>query len=135
MVAYSFKSRFAPPILEGRKCQTIRGARKRHAQEGEPLQLYVGMRTRSCRKIIPDPVCVEVQTIRIDFENGIVFLGDGWIRMPGCLDAFAESDGFRSWDEMRVFWRETHGLEYFEGVLIRWEPLDAVLSTSRPGAL
>ncbi len=47
MVAYSFKKRFAPPILfglthgplaEGMKRQTIRNDRKRHARPAEEIQ-------------------------------------------------------------------------------------------------
>ena len=38
MVAYSFKQQFAPAILSGAKCQTIRADRKRHAREGEAVQ-------------------------------------------------------------------------------------------------
>ena len=57
MVAYSFKSQFEEPIVAREKRQTVRGFRKRHARPGEPIQLYVGMRTRNCRKILtPDPI-------------------------------------------------------------------------------
>jgi hypothetical protein len=57
MVAYSFKERFAEPILNGTKGGTIRASRKGplraatggHAKPGEELQLYTDMRTRNCR--------------------------------------------------------------------------------------
>lgn len=51
MVAYSFKRQFGPPILAGTKGGTIRNDRKRHARPGEELQLYHGMRTKSCTLI------------------------------------------------------------------------------------
>lgn len=47
MVAYSFQKRFVEPIRSGRKRQTIRADRKRHARPGEVLQLYSGMRTNA----------------------------------------------------------------------------------------
>ena len=51
MVAYSFKARFAEPILAGTKLHTVRAPRKRDARPGEELQLYRGMRTRQCALI------------------------------------------------------------------------------------
>ncbi|MFO0729377.1 MAG: MT-A70 family methyltransferase [Nitrospiraceae bacterium] len=72
MVAYSFKSRFLPPIARGLKRQTIRAPRSRHARPGERLQLYAGMRTRHCYKIIPDPVCLEVCDIELHVGAAII---------------------------------------------------------------
>ena len=69
MVAYSFKSQFEEPIVAREKRQTVRGFRKRHAYPGEPIQLYVGMRTRKCRKILtPDPICVDLRHVLISFD-------------------------------------------------------------------
>ncbi|MFK5597639.1 hypothetical protein ACFZ8E_11600 [Methylobacterium sp. HMF5984] len=54
MVAYSFKARFAAPILAGTKAQTIpaeRTGRSRHARPGEQLQLFSGMRTKHCLRL------------------------------------------------------------------------------------
>ena len=69
MVAYSFKPMFAERIQSGAKCQTIRAHRKRHAREGERMQLFTGMRTKHCERIIPDPLCLGVQPIRIDLRG------------------------------------------------------------------
>jgi hypothetical protein len=127
MVAYSFKSRFAEPILEGTKRQTIRAiGKRRHAKPGERLQLYVGMRTRQCRKIM-DAACKEVLPVRLVFSKhsaaelfqvGNVPLG------PKAMEAFARLDGFASVDEMAAFWFAEHGdgrpLLGFEGVCVRW---------------
>ena len=68
MVALSFKAQFAPPIVAGIKRQTVRAGRKRPPRAGERLQLYVGMRTKHCRKIIPDPICTEVSLIVIEVD-------------------------------------------------------------------
>jgi hypothetical protein len=39
------------------------------------------------------------------------------------LEAFARFDGFDSWSDMAAFWRETHGVDKFDGWHIRWLPL------------
>ncbi|WP_292672606.1 hypothetical protein [Mesorhizobium sp.] len=66
MVAYSFKTMFGPQVSALMKRQTVRADRKRHARPGEPVQLYQGMRTRNCVKLVdPDPICVRVRPIAI----------------------------------------------------------------------
>lgn len=139
MVAYSFKRRFVTPIRLGLsvdyerggvhpKRQTIRARRKRHAHEGDEIQLYCGMRTKGCF-LIGRARCVETQAISIHFRGR---RRSDWLRCarlgkvdrPRSLDEFARSDGFADWAEMRAFWREEHpGVDDFEGVIIFWEPL------------
>ena len=71
MVAYNFQEQFVAAIVDGRKRQTIRAiGKKRHAEPGERIQLYTGMRQPGCRKIIDDPVCVLAMPIRIS-ENHV----------------------------------------------------------------
>lgn len=128
MVAYSFQSRFAMPIVLGEKRRTIRANRKRHARPGEPLQLYVGMRTRHCRKIICDPVCIAVEPIRIQVPDSAYGSFCYWTPMNPAAAAtvidgeFAYRDGFGSVGDMLAFWLEKHGPGLFEGVLIQWRP-------------
>ena len=120
MVAYNFAPRFASLVESGAKVQTIRGHRKRHAREGEAVQLFTAMRTRACRKLVdPDPVGIGVLEIKIyrDFVQHPEVGGDGSIID---LDNFARDDGFADWSEMRAWWDKTHGIGLFEGVLIRW---------------
>ena len=145
MVAYSFKTIFADQVAGLRKCQTIRADRRRHARPGERLQLFAGMRTRQCRKLVtPDPVCLSVQ--RIDIVTSVLVDGviasiaiDGQPLDRGDIESFAEADGFgcaevgdwrlkeiggkgsARWN-MGHFWKESHGIGRFEGVLIKWEP-------------
>lgn len=69
MVAYSFKTMFADRIRAGENCQTIRADRKRHARPGEKMQIFTGMRTKHCERLIPDPLCISVEPIRIDLRN------------------------------------------------------------------
>ncbi|MCA0419608.1 MAG: ASCH domain-containing protein [Proteobacteria bacterium] len=135
MVAYSFNKRFAEPIATGHpatgiiKRQTIRAPRKRHAQPGELLQIYQGMRTTQCRKIIQDPVCVAVRPIELFVALGYVRFTDTGeaFGITWMLDDFARQDGFLHWADLQAFWQATHPEAsdkdmMFPGVLIRWEP-------------
>lgn len=124
MVAYSFQRRFVPMIEAGYKHQTVRAERARHARPGETMQLYQGMRTRTCRKILPDPICTCVRPIHIVIRAGLIErievrgLSDLWKPDP---DAFAISDGFESREDMSAFWAERHPSSAdFVGVLIEW---------------
>lgn len=142
MVAYSFKSQFVAPIRSGAKCQTVRADRKRHAQPGERMQLYTGMRTKACARIRPDVLClavhgIEICTSRLLTEGGHL-TGLASIAINGIpLDAgeiewFARLDGFDPafapgiWSirtaraGMGNFWLKEHGEGRFAGVLIQW---------------
>lgn len=124
MVAYSFKKRFANDIAHGRKRQTIRAhGKRRHARPGEPVQLYTGMRTKQCRKLLKtDPICKAVTDIRIRVPHSmepcqITFKGE-----TRYVDHdFARADGFDSPEDFTRFWFDTHGPGYFEGVVIEWD--------------
>lgn len=133
MVAYSFKSAFVADIEARIKRQTIRLPRPRHARPQERLQIFQGMRTKTCRKIIPDPVCVGVDRLVVDTRSGRL----DHLEINGCAldlmspeaDAFARADGFsRPPKDLRpiaffgVWWRTIHGRVLHEDlVLIRWE--------------
>lgn len=138
MVAYSFKAQFAEPIAGRIKLQTVRGPRKRHARPGESLQLYTGMRTKYCRKIVdPDPTCIALDHIwmRVDGRaselieaitiNGID-LGNEEIEAFAIADGFGSqlADGFAR-RRMGQFWIANHDVNAvgydFEGFVIRWE--------------
>ncbi len=128
MVAYSFKQQFVEPILSGRKAGTIRAdGKRRHVESGQTLQLYTGMRTRSCRLIAEAP-CQAVDRIVIRFSkdghHDTVRVAQRPLMRGFALDAFALTDGFTGWAAMRAFWAENHpGIERFEGVWIRWGDL------------
>ncbi|MFG1466679.1 ASCH domain-containing protein [Xanthobacter sp. DSM 24535] len=133
MVAYSFKSAFVADIERRIKRQTIRLPRPRHARPEERLQIFQGMRTKCCRKIIPDPVCIGVDRLVIDTRPGYL----AHLEINGVVlelaseeaDAFAVADGFgrpmpdhRPIDFFGVWWRSVHGPQLHEDlVLIRWE--------------
>jgi hypothetical protein len=136
MVAYSFQKRFAEPILDGSKLQTIRPDRRRHARPGEELQLYVGMRTKQCR-LVARKTCAAVLPIVLNFtsdltpQGGFAFVGEGYpfLAHGGAQEAsvigllgldglrfvaahcetLARNDGFTGWQAMKAFWIERHG--------------------------
>lgn len=135
MVAYSFNKRFVEPIASGHpatgivKRQTIRAPRKRHARPGELLQLYQGMRTKHCRKIIADQVCTAVRPVRLWIARGYVRFDDGGeaFGITAMLDDFARADGFLHWADLQAFWQTEHEQATdpeisFAGVVISWEP-------------
>lgn len=123
MVAYSFQKRFITPIRAGTKSQTIRAiGKRRHVRPGEALQIYYGMRTKHCEKIIEDQVCCHVMPIKIyngpRYINQIFVLG---LPMPTDLfDGFAVKDGFENAEDMHDFWMRSHGEGMFHGLLIGW---------------
>ncbi|MFT6668663.1 MAG: hypothetical protein ACJAVZ_000109 [Afipia broomeae] len=134
MVAYSFQRQFIEPIrlgirdpkAAGAKLQTIRAHRKRHARAGEMLQLYSGMRTKNCMKIVPDQLCEDVFNIRFEVaKSGIkdIYFGlsEPRFELPK-VNEFAQEDGFFDADAMRDFWLSSHGEGLFEGVLVKWFP-------------
>jgi hypothetical protein len=148
MVAYSFKVRFAEPILDGRKGGTIRATRKwrygpgpsaelgGHAYPGRELQLYTGMRTRQCR-LIGRKTCVAVEPIRLDFIAERFHLrgrsaNEFRIVEGDDLDAFARFDGFEDFKAMADFWQNTHGDPDFDGWHIRWMALPGSIGGKRP---
>ncbi len=137
MVAYSFRPQFAEPVATLAKRQTVRAiGKRRHARPGEPVQLYTGMRTRQCRKLLDvDPVCIDVRPILIvvdRFSRPMLTRMeiDGVSLSRWDINAFALSDGFdvpgeaKSFAHVRMahFWLKHHGEGTFEGVVIRWEP-------------
>jgi hypothetical protein len=121
MVAYSCKRCFVDPIRSGRKPHTIRAERKRHARIGETVQLYTGMRTKSCM-LIGTATCSDVQPITLDFEWRKVAIGPRTIDRPHQLEAFAQADGFDNWEGLVAFWRKEHGaIARWSGVIIYWK--------------
>jgi hypothetical protein len=122
MVAYNFKPQFASLVVAGTKLQTIRAERRsRHARPGEAVQLYTGMRTKGCQKLLtPDPICQSVEPLLIHYELGIK-MDDRWLTRDECTQ-IAIADGFDDWAECFRFFKNVHGLP-FKGVLIKWEAL------------
>jgi len=132
MVAYSFMRRFAEPIVERTKGGTIRGDRARgHAKPDDELQLYQGMRTRQCR-LISREKCLGLARILLNLRKGLVVLGEpiGVTRMKAFaridsdrgLNIFARFDGFETWDQLAIFWTDTHDATGALAWHVRWLP-------------
>lgn len=123
MVAINFKKEFSGEVERGIKCQTIRANdRKGQIRPGVRLQLYTGMRTKSCRKLIEtDPICLSVTPIKISHENVTI-----WDTLFGVYqeiridsEKLARADGFQTMRDMFCFFDKQYGLP-FSGVLIKW---------------
>ncbi len=148
MVAYSFAPQFIGSIRSGTKCQTIRPiGKRRHARPGEPVQLYTGMRTATCSKIVEtDPICTGSHKIEIKISTAPkqpkIFdhpIGGGWVGNGAVAtmayqiaeilidgQAVDESDvawadGFDDCDEMAQWFGDQYGVGTFVGVMITWE--------------
>lgn len=124
MVAYSFQPRFVDAIRHATKTQTIRGPRARHAQPGERVQLYQAMRTKHCTKIVPDPLVISVEPVRIWrpalHRIEAIHVGRTRLASIATLDEFARRDGFHDLADMEAWWIDTHDPGDFAGHLIRW---------------
>lgn len=135
MPAYSFKEQFIPFIEDESKNHTVRELRKGksgHAQPGDTVYLYFGMRTKWCRKI-GEGICTKTESITITKTQ--IFI-NGSALSPSDMDAFAWRDGFRpeglirenpagSWRMMRAWWGDAHPAlnnpEGWKGVIIHWK--------------
>jgi hypothetical protein len=112
--------------------QTVRAYRKRHARPGEPVQLYAGMRTKACRKLVNiDPICIDLRHVLIAHgsEQPLLIEVQGRPLERDEIEAFAIADGFGremadglAAQRMADFWLKAHGPKCFAGVIIRWAP-------------
>lgn len=125
MTVLLFEPRFVLPIMDGHKLHSIRPFRKRPIRAGDGLSLraWEGKPYRSKQYTIADVTCLAVMPIWI-FPQSIsvaatvsdqptVFL---W---PNDRDAFARSDGFDNWEQMKTY-RDFHYNLPFKGSLILW---------------
>lgn len=116
MVAFNFSAEFAGPVERREKKQTIR--RTRRAKVGDRIQLYTGQRTAKCRKLSDvDPVCACVDYVAI--RPGSLTVGNV-DKHPRDMDAFAQLDGFPTYEAMHRWFTERYGDEHFVGYLTRW---------------
>jgi len=124
MVAYSFQAEFADAVEAGRKCSTIRPhGKRRHAQAGDELQLYTGMRTPACRLLMRVP-CLWSKPIEI--HRAFVCV-DGVRRdVPEYYDELARIEGFTSYGNLQAWFDRRYGLPVIGMVQIRWDPKEAL---------
>jgi hypothetical protein len=114
-----FEPRFWEPVASGHKVHSIRRARKRPISVGDALSLrgWEGKPYRSKQRVLCDEACIAVRECWID-RQGIV-IGQTRFSDPAELDAFAVSDGFANWEEMRTYRDWAYSLP-FSGELIQW---------------
>ena len=116
MPALNFLARLAPLVESGAKRHTVRREAKRPIKAGDPLYLFTGMRTKSCRRLI-DTECTLVTPIRItEFRELII---RGWSQGPDEREAFARADGLSSYRELADWIESNYGLP-FDGVVVHW---------------
>lgn len=134
MALFSFKARFADPIVAGTKRQTIRATRKNigsHGKVGGPISLATGSRFKP--RPLGKSVCIDVHPIALNLALGQVDRPQGYsngltprgrISDQEGLNAFAVSDGFADWADLCAFWAENHpGLTLFSGIVTIWGDL------------
>lgn len=123
MVAINFMPQFAEAVEDGSKRQTIRANAR--CKPGDRLQLYTGMRTKTCRKLM-DAICIRVRPVMIDstdmeLDGTRLIAGNALRDEPDDRDNdFAEKDGFKSFMDMADWFRKTHGDLPFHGFVIEW---------------
>ncbi|MEZ2132730.1 MULTISPECIES: ASCH domain-containing protein [unclassified Sinorhizobium] len=117
MVAFNFQFQFAADVANRIKKQTIRQTRR--GKVGDHVQLYTGQRTPNCIKLVEeDPVlvCVDYIAIRPDYLT----VGDV-NKHPRDRDEFARLDGFKDYEDMRMWFEQRYGSPTFVGYLHRWD--------------
>lgn len=111
-----FKERFRDLILSGVKTSTIRKKARCRAGDTLSLRCWTGRPYRSKQKTFATRICAQVMPVVIG-EGGILL--NGVPVNKAMREALAVKDGFDSFRDMEIFFKETHGLP-FTGELIRW---------------
>ena len=117
-----FKPEFAPKVLSGEKCQTIRPTPKRMPRTGHLISLrqWTGKPYRSKQRTLRESVISEVEPIRI--TEICIIIGTGDCSFPLNEQQaweLAKADGFNTLQDMLEWFNVMHGLP-FEGILIKW---------------
>ncbi len=123
MPAFGFKERFAKPIEQGIKRQTIRAERKDGRQPcrpGDTLTLWTNWRRKNARKLA-DVRCTFCSPIVIDrTDAGPTVTIRGRALTSHEIEELAFDDAFLSVGDFLAFFQDTHGLP-FKGWVIKWE--------------
>lgn len=117
MVAINFSPEFSDLVASGKKKMTLR--RKSRIKVGDKIQLYVGQRTKSCRKLLEnDPTCIAVYNVVLNAFS--VELDGSVLASP---DVFAQKDGFPNYQEMLDWFEKKYGNKFsfpMEMTAIEW---------------
>jgi hypothetical protein len=126
MGLYNFQPRFAAPILNGTKRQTIRAFRRHPDKPGRILHLYTGLRRKGAT-FLGRFCCTWAAPIRIHEDGTIVV--DGLTLSVTEREELARRDGFNDHAEMMSFW---NGRLPFEGQILGWDPTNHGTRRSTP---
>jgi hypothetical protein len=120
------QSRFVGKIVSNDKLQTIR--KKARCKPGDVLSLreWTGKPYRSKQREIARRQCLQVKKVRLCFARDGKFIVEVDGKAVRSLDAFAKADGFTDFDDMVRWFLQTHGMEEFNGELIRWNRANVV---------
>ena len=114
MVAFNFTV-FTDKVAAREKRMTIRKTAR--AKPGDRIQLYTGMRTKACRKLVEDAVCEAVVEVTIT-ESGMSTRVGSFKTLSSVvteltdLDGAAQRDGFQDWPAMRDWFADKYGLPF-----------------------
>lgn len=116
-----FKPQFAELVSRGEKRQTVRPTPKRMPQVGDDISLraWSGKPYRSKQRLLAEGLITQVVTITIT-ETAVLLRPTQKLTVHVPREKFAADDGFSSWEAMRDWFKEAHGLP-FDGILISWE--------------
>jgi hypothetical protein len=122
-----FHPRFWPAIRSGDKCQTIRMVGKRPVRAGTILSLrgWKNKPYRSKQLILGPAICDAVEPVLIEIGDGVeIMIEIAGVRLNwGAVCNFVRADGFESQADFEDWWT-THRYSPFEGVVIRWTPIE-----------
>ncbi|WP_156460418.1 hypothetical protein [Devosia sp. Root635] len=109
-------AKFSGPVERREKRRSIRAKGDRF-KVGGSIQLYTGMRTKACRKLVAnDPVCTAVEPITIRQDS--VCINGRYLNVPE-RQALAIADGFEGILPFCDFFLD--GSHVFNGFLIVWD--------------
>lgn len=137
MSAYNFKKRWESQLRDGSKQTTLRKVRKdeRRPKVGEPFSAFVGMRTKSCRRLFDSTIqsvaCIDIEAIHPESEFeplDYIILRDGVLMVGAEANRMAQRDGFEDLDHFISFFEVEHLIHAipFSGHLIEWAPREAL---------
>jgi hypothetical protein len=118
MTLLNFKKDFVPLILDRSKPHTIRRERKHPIKVGDTLQLYYGLRTKSCILIGTAP-CIRIQEVDI-YPGNKVLLNEAWL-IDEQIWELARRDGFSETSEFFNFFKAAYALPTSNMRLIWWD--------------
>ena len=123
MPSLNFKKENVPKVLSREKNCTIRPRGKRLYKKGDRLYLYVGLRTKGCRKL-GEADCIKVDCIRIYTDTKEVIV-NGVALTLNQVDELAKMDGFDDRDAFFRFFKKQYRPDPeigFDGQLVWWDP-------------